>query len=438
MAIDFNLDYRIRSTDTYGTRKGSSLTAAEVDANFHEVASKSAAKVDIVSGFPTNTTSYYRVRNEGNGDLFNFDIPNLYDILKESDSSSLNLGATFANFDMAEGSITLSELDGGYDALFGGRQMLASEISSMDNGTLYGDDAYVIGSGFGKFESASSGFSSQYGDKEIRGGDVKIYGGRSVKGYNAGNPSSGYGGDVQIYSGHSTGYKNSTSFYSGNIDIQALSGSLLASSINGNDYSQDRIAFGGDISIGAGNSLNGVGGSVQISAGNTSPHPFTPFDQQYPFQYVTPTSVDIDCGRGWGANAGSEFNVFVSVPNSPSEWDSQHVLELGLKVSHEGVYTSFDFNSLSDRRVKENIVTVDGALQKVSDLRGVYYNRIGDPDQVRKLGVIAQEVEEVIPEVIYENGDHKTVAYGNIVGLLIEAIKELKAEVDELKAINNV
>jgi hypothetical protein len=56
---------------------------------------------------------------------------------------------------------------------------------------------------------------------------------------------------------------------------------------------------------------------------------------------------------------------------------------------------------------------------------------------LRKTGVIAQEVEEVFPEVVStkdEGEQIKSVAYGNMVGLLIEAVKELKAEVDQLKS----
>ena len=52
--------------------------------------------------------------------------------------------------------------------------------------------------------------------------------------------------------------------------------------------------------------------------------------------------------------------------------------------------------------------------------------------QERGIGVIAQEIEEVIPEVV-QDGAYKSVAYGNIVGVLIEAIKELKSEIEELK-----
>ena len=93
-----------------------------------------------------------------------------------------------------------------------------------------------------------------------------------------------------------------------------------------------------------------------------------------------------------------------------------------------------DITANSDARLKENVVTVDSALDKVSQMRGVYFNKIGE--EKRSLGVIAQEIEEVLPEVVLTADDEegiKSVAYGNIVGVLIEAIKELKAEIEELK-----
>jgi len=95
-------------------------------------------------------------------------------------------------------------------------------------------------------------------------------------------------------------------------------------------------------------------------------------------------------------------------------------------------YTGVNFTATSDRRLKSNIKTIDNALNKVMDLRGVTFDR----DGINSLGVIAQEVQQVLPEVVVEaNDDMKTlsVAYGNIVGVLIEAIKELKQEIDELK-----
>jgi hypothetical protein len=90
-----------------------------------------------------------------------------------------------------------------------------------------------------------------------------------------------------------------------------------------------------------------------------------------------------------------------------------------------------DVTAYSDIRVKENITTVDNALFKLCSLRGVYYNRTDINSDKRKVGVIAQETLEVLPEVVSEGNDGMyTVAYGNMAGLFIEAIKELKAEND--------
>jgi len=86
----------------------------------------------------------------------------------------------------------------------------------------------------------------------------------------------------------------------------------------------------------------------------------------------------------------------------------------------------------SDIRVKENVKTIDSALDKVTKLRGVEYNKIGEDS--KSIGVIAQEIEKVVPEVVEtDEKGMKAVAYGNISGLLIEAIKELKLEIEELK-----
>jgi hypothetical protein len=90
----------------------------------------------------------------------------------------------------------------------------------------------------------------------------------------------------------------------------------------------------------------------------------------------------------------------------------------------------------SDERLKENIETVDNALDKVLNMRGVYFNKKDRPD-VRKIGLIAQEVESVIPEAVSteEEGDKiKSVSYGSLVGLLIEAIKDLNDKVDQINS----
>ena len=91
----------------------------------------------------------------------------------------------------------------------------------------------------------------------------------------------------------------------------------------------------------------------------------------------------------------------------------------------------------SDERLKTNIQTIENALDKVSRLRGVSYERIDNGE--KNIGVIAQEIKEVLPEVVMERegeDQYMSVSYGNIVGVLIEAIKELKAEIEVLKGQN--
>jgi hypothetical protein len=112
---------------------------------------------------------------------------------------------------------------------------------------------------------------------------------------------------------------------------------------------------------------------------------------------------------------------------------STHVQRLTLSAA--GTLTvDGDVVAYSDRRTKENIKTIENSLDKVLSLRGVSYNRIDENDKAPKIGVIAQEVQEILPEVVFKQEDGMLgVAYGNIVGVLIEAIKELKTEVEDLK-----
>ena len=87
----------------------------------------------------------------------------------------------------------------------------------------------------------------------------------------------------------------------------------------------------------------------------------------------------------------------------------------------------------SDIKLKENIEVINNALEKVGQIRGVTFTRndLDDKEQ-RHAGVIAQEIEKVLPEVVIENNGIKSVAYGNLVGLLIEAIKEQQTQINNL------
>jgi hypothetical protein len=91
---------------------------------------------------------------------------------------------------------------------------------------------------------------------------------------------------------------------------------------------------------------------------------------------------------------------------------------------------------LSDSRLKTDIKRIDNALDKIIALNGITYTSAGNEnvEQKRQTGLIAQEVNKVMPEATSINSEgYYTVAYGNLAGLIIEAIKELKTEIDVLK-----
>ena len=97
-----------------------------------------------------------------------------------------------------------------------------------------------------------------------------------------------------------------------------------------------------------------------------------------------------------------------------------------------GTLSAKIINGLSDRRYKENIEAIVDPLGKVNALRGVTFD--WKSNGAADAGVIAQEVQAVMPELISETEESMTVNYNGLVGLLIAAVKDLSAEVEALKA----
>jgi len=99
-------------------------------------------------------------------------------------------------------------------------------------------------------------------------------------------------------------------------------------------------------------------------------------------------------------------------------------------ISNSGSITSATYFYSSDAALKEDIQTIENPLEKVQALRGVSYKwkDTGKKD----IGLVADEVQEVLPELVVEN-EHKQMDYGHMIGLLVEAIKEQQKEIEELK-----
>ena len=104
------------------------------------------------------------------------------------------------------------------------------------------------------------------------------------------------------------------------------------------------------------------------------------------------------------------------------------ILTVG-NIYSSGIITATDFNSASDINLKENIQRIDNPIDKIIKIDGVRFD--WKSDNKPSMGVIAQNIEEVLPELV--NGEEsKTVNYNGIIGLLIECVKTQQEQIDEL------
>jgi hypothetical protein len=186
-----------------------------------------------------------------------------------------------------------------------------------------------------------------------------------------------------------------------------------------------------------------------ITSGNvTTALGFTPYSNTNPNGYISSiTSGNVTTALGFTPYSNTNPNGYISsVPNA-----STQVTSLGVGTAASGTTGEIRATNnitgyyTSDRSLKENIRNIESALSKVKSINGVmfdwkqdYIDSRGGEDGyfVRKqdTGVIAQEVESILPEVVGTREDGtKAVAYEKMTGLLIEAIKELDIKIEDIK-----
>ena len=157
---------------------------------------------------------------------------------------------------------------------------------------------------------------------------------------------------------------------------------------------------------------------------------------------------------GWhDSNDGNNRLYFAS--GSTSYWKcagtGSHIWRNGSDVSRAELDSSGNFiaegnvtayGSASDIRIKENIEVIPDSVEKVKSLRGVTFNY--KKDGKRSTGLVAQELQKVLPEAVYETKDGAedgedilAIRYGNVVGLLVEALKEQQTQIDNLTSLVN-
>ena len=133
-------------------------------------------------------------------------------------------------------------------------------------------------------------------------------------------------------------------------------------------------------------------------------------------------------GSTGGVNApGTASTTFGFHLWNGSAWDQELSLDASGNLTADGNVTAY-----SDERLKDNIQTLESGLDKVNQLRGVTYTR----DEKENIGVVAQEVEKILPQIVLTADDEmgtKSVDYSRLTAVLIEAVKELSAKVKELE-----
>jgi hypothetical protein len=145
----------------------------------------------------------------------------------------------------------------------------------------------------------------------------------------------------------------------------------------------------------------------------------------------------------------SNVTITASTPPPPSQWTTgatgiTTTSSVGIKstaptsaldvtgdVKVSGIVTATDFNSSSDINLKTNIQTIENPIDKLLEINGVTFNWI--ENEKASVGVIAQDVEKVLPQLVNDMGSHKVVNYNGLIGLLVECIKHQQRQIDELK-----
>lgn len=214
---------------------------------------------------------------------------------------------------------------------------------------------------------------------------------------------------------------------------------------NGSGYTTNtgtltQITSGGATTVSAGNGIGLNTGSGTITMSGSYSGTFSATTLTGNIQGNSLSSAQVTNALGFTPPSSDTNTTYtggtgITISGTTINRDGMSAGDVGLSSlgsngnTVSGSFTaSGNISAFSDERLKDNIKTIDNALDKVSQMRGVTFIK----DDAKGSGVIAQEIEKIAPELVLD-GEYKSVAYGNTVGYLIEAIKELKEEVEGLK-----
>lgn len=339
----------------------------------------------------------------------------------------------------------------------------ACENSQMFNSVVIGTEAaknaqgdgwgnVVVGhkAGYNNKKSGGTGISGarnvfvgrQAGEENDVGG-ANVYvgsfaGNGKIESYRnvcVGDDAGGVGseGSSNVYVGYRAGYTNRGDY---NIIIGREAGSAET------NYTLDSD-FDNNVLIGYRSGFNNKTGSGNMFLGSYSGY----YEEGSDKLYIDNSNTSSPLIWGDFSNDYVKINHYLGVGTAPSNVHGLRV-DGGSDASYsmvvfKGAYAYGNgFVSASDRTLKKEIATLEHALDKVISLRGVSYTwdtdnpDVGCSDESLQIGIIAQEVEGVFPELVTQNADgYKGVSYGKFSAVLIEAIKEQQLMIDQQQRI---
>mgnify|MGYP001613961525 CR=1 FL=1 len=151
------------------------------------------------------------------------------------------------------------------------------------------------------------------------------------------------------------------------------------------------------------------------------------------------TGVYANSGSGNGLSAASSTNIALDAYRNQAT--STTATFRNTSATCTVIPGGTGFSCASDLSLKKNILTIDNSLEKLMDLRGVYFNWKTDKDSVyRNVGFIAQEVEQVVPELVFVDPDTgiRSMNYGNVTPLLVNAVQEQQLQINNLADLSLV
>ena len=278
--------------------------------------------------------------------------------------------------------------------------------------------------------NTQGGYSVAIGD----GAGYDVQGANSVAiGNNAGNSNQGdnsvaigYDAGIEDQSGNSVAIGYSTGkFNQGNQSVaiglfsgysnQGTNSVAIGSGVGQNNQGEDSIAIGDSAG-----QLDQSGNSIAIGllAGYSNQGIFC-----------------IAIGDNAGYSNQPDYSVAIGSGATPSAPYEIRLGDASNNVVIPGPCDALTFNATSDIRFKSNVTQLDNSLEKICSIRGVNYNWTNDEKEIKHGGVIAQEILKQIPEAVNTSNPEKlSVDYNAIIGHLIESVKTLKMEIEELKS----